>query len=93
MAQVLEDGFRSGCMGALVAAQQVLPDMLAKGKGTILLTGATASLRGGALFASLAAPKSALRTLAQRYGLADGAVQYRSRSLNLFIRHSPLWHS
>ena len=32
---------------------QVLPAMIAKKSGTILLTGATASLRGGASFATL----------------------------------------
>lgn len=39
--------------------------MLKKGKGTILFTGATASLRGSARFASLACPKFALRALSQ----------------------------
>lgn len=64
---MLEANFRVGCTGALVAAQQVLPDMLAKKRGTILLTGATAALRGSATFAGLAAPKAALRMLGQRY--------------------------
>jgi hypothetical protein len=44
---------------------QVLPAMLQAGKGTIIFTGATASIRGGAKFASLACPKFALRALAQ----------------------------
>jgi NAD(P)-dependent dehydrogenase (short-subunit alcohol dehydrogenase family) len=39
--------------------------MLARRTGTILFTGATASLRGGAGFVNLAAPKFALRALAQ----------------------------
>jgi NAD(P)-dependent dehydrogenase (short-subunit alcohol dehydrogenase family) len=34
-------------------------------RGTILFTGATASLRGGALFHNLAVPKFGLRALAQ----------------------------
>ena len=64
--QLLEEGFKAGCTGALVAAQQVLPGMIAKKKGTILFTGATASLRGGENFVALAAPKAALRMLGQR---------------------------
>jgi short-subunit dehydrogenase len=39
--------------------------MIKNGKGTILFTGATASLRGSAKFAGFAAPKFALRALAQ----------------------------
>ena len=39
--------------------------MLDAGGGTILLTGATAALRGGARFAGLAVGKSGLRALAQ----------------------------
>ncbi len=44
---------------------QVLPAMLKNGKGTILFTGATASLRGAAQFGGFAASKFALRALAQ----------------------------
>ncbi len=57
--------FRANCMGAFLGAQRVLPDMIAKKKGTILLTGATASLRGSARFACLAVGKFGLRALAQ----------------------------
>ena len=39
--------------------------MVEAGGGTIIFTGATASLRGGAKFAMLACPKFALRALAQ----------------------------
>jgi len=51
--------------GAMGAVQAVLPGMLAEGRGTILFTGATASLRGGARFAAFAAAKFALRGMAQ----------------------------
>jgi NAD(P)-dependent dehydrogenase (short-subunit alcohol dehydrogenase family) len=53
------------CYGAFLAAQQVLPDMLAAGRGTILLSGATGSLRGGARFSCLAVGKFGLRALGQ----------------------------
>lgn len=56
---------RVNCTGAFLAAKQVLPDMLERGHGTILLTGATASLRGSANFACLAVGKFGLRALAQ----------------------------
>ena len=39
--------------------------MAARGRGTIIFTGATASMRGGANFASFAGAKHALRALAQ----------------------------
>jgi len=56
---------RVNCTGAFLAARRVLPDMLERGRGTILLTGATASLRGSANFACLAVGKFGLRALAQ----------------------------
>ena len=60
-----DDCFRVNCSGAFYGAQQVLPAMLEKGRGTIILTGATASLRGSANFAALATGKFGLRALAQ----------------------------
>jgi NAD(P)-dependent dehydrogenase (short-subunit alcohol dehydrogenase family) len=60
-----EEAWRANCLGALLCAQQVLPDMVKEKRGTILLSGATASLRGAALFAALAVGKFGLRALAQ----------------------------
>ena len=60
-----DDCFRVNCSGAFFGAQQVLPGMLEKGHGTIIFTGATASLRGSANFAALATGKFGLRALAQ----------------------------
>ena len=60
-----DECFRANCAGALYAAQQVLPAMVEAGRGTILLTGATASLRGSARFSALAVGKFGLRALAQ----------------------------
>jgi NAD(P)-dependent dehydrogenase (short-subunit alcohol dehydrogenase family) len=57
--------FRANCAGAFYAAKQVLPAMVEAGRGTILLTGATASLRGSARFSALAVGKFGLRALAQ----------------------------
>jgi NAD(P)-dependent dehydrogenase (short-subunit alcohol dehydrogenase family) len=57
--------WRANCAGAFYAAREVLPLMLAKKRGTILLTGATASLRGSARFSCLAVGKFGLRALGQ----------------------------
>ena len=57
--------WRIGCLGGFLVGQAAARLMVPKGAGTILFTGATASLRGGAGFANLAMPKFALRALAQ----------------------------
>lgn len=72
-AEVFEQCWRVNCAGALYAAQQVLPDMVAAGRGTVLLTGATAALRGSARFAALAVGKFGLRALAQSMAREFGA--------------------
>jgi NAD(P)-dependent dehydrogenase (short-subunit alcohol dehydrogenase family) len=61
----LERSWRVNCQGALVVAQAVLPPMLERGGGTLLFSGASASLRGSARFAALAVGKFGLRALAQ----------------------------
>ena len=53
-----------GCYAGFLVGQQAARRMVDRG-GTILFTGATASLRGGARFVNLASPKFALRALAQ----------------------------
>jgi NAD(P)-dependent dehydrogenase (short-subunit alcohol dehydrogenase family) len=63
--QQFDDCFRANCAGAFYAAQQVLPAMVEDGHGTILLTGASAALRGKASFSALAVGKFGLRALAQ----------------------------
>jgi NAD(P)-dependent dehydrogenase (short-subunit alcohol dehydrogenase family) len=63
--QRFDECFKANCAGAFYAARQVLPAMLEAGRGTILLTGATASLRGSARFSALAVGKFGLRALAQ----------------------------
>jgi NAD(P)-dependent dehydrogenase (short-subunit alcohol dehydrogenase family) len=60
-----DDCFRANCSGAFYGAQRVLPAMVERGHGTIILTGATAALRGSARFAALATGKFGLRALAQ----------------------------
>ncbi|KAG6663187.1 3-oxoacyl-[acyl-carrier-protein] reductase FabG-like isoform X2 [Carya illinoinensis] len=52
-------------VGAFHCAQQVLPVMVEKGRGTILFTGCSASLNGIAGFSELCCGKFALRALSQ----------------------------
>lgn len=87
--------WKSNCAGAIACTQAVLPAMLERQKGTLLFTGATASLQGGAHFSAFASSKFALRgwvqSLAREYGpqgihvahcIVDGLIwgaQARSR--------------
>ncbi len=48
-----------------VAMQVLLPSMVEAGKGTVIVSGATASIRGGAKFSAFASAKFALRGLTQ----------------------------
>ncbi|MEK7834589.1 MAG: SDR family NAD(P)-dependent oxidoreductase [Pseudomonadota bacterium] len=60
--------WRVGCLGGFLVGREAARAMLtrnAEHKGTIIFTGATASLRGGALFQNLAVGKLGLRALAQ----------------------------
>ncbi len=53
------------CFAGFLAAREVARRMVARERGTMLFTGATASLRGSANFAAFAGAKHALRALAQ----------------------------
>jgi NAD(P)-dependent dehydrogenase (short-subunit alcohol dehydrogenase family) len=57
--------WRVGCFAGLLVGQAAARRMTERGAGTILFTGATASLRGGAGFVNLASPKFGLRAVAQ----------------------------
>jgi NAD(P)-dependent dehydrogenase (short-subunit alcohol dehydrogenase family) len=52
-------------LGGFLMGREVAKHMLARQRGTILFTGATASMRGGSGFAAFAAGKHALRATAQ----------------------------
>ena len=69
----LESDWKTGDIGALLCVQQVLPCMQASGKGSIIFTGASASLRGSARFGSFAVAKTGLRSLAACQGGGQGA--------------------
>ncbi len=67
--QVSEERFtrhwREHALGGFQLAQAALPLLLQHGGGSLFFTGASASLRGKAMFAPFASAKAALRNLAQ----------------------------
>jgi len=60
-----EADWRVNAFGAFVAAREVAPRMIARGRGTMLFTGATAGLKAGAKSVSFGPAKFAMRGLAQ----------------------------
>lgn len=61
----VQRAFMVSCFGGFLVGQQAARRMLSAGRGTILFTGATASVKGFAQSASFAIGKFALRGLAQ----------------------------
>ena len=64
-AQVYRKVWEMACFAGFLMGREAAKRMLPRGAGTILFTGATASLRGGAGFSAFAGAKHALRALAQ----------------------------
>ena len=54
-----------GCFAGFLTGREAARRMVPRGRGTILFTGATASLRGGSGFAGFSGAKAGLRMLAQ----------------------------
>ena len=57
--------WRENCLGGFLTGRESARVMVPRGRGTILFTGASGSLRGRALFAAFAAAKAGLRATAQ----------------------------
>ncbi len=64
-ARVYQKVWEMACFGGFLMGRETAKVMLARGHGTIIFTGATASLRGREGFAAFAGAKHALRALAQ----------------------------
>ncbi len=60
-----EATWRAIVLSAVNLARDVLPAMVENGGGTFIVSGATASLRGGAKFAAFTSAKAGLRALTQ----------------------------
>lgn len=61
----ISDIWKVSCIGAMHGIQRVLPNMLTVKSGTILVSGATASIKASAEFSAFASAKFALRGLTQ----------------------------
>ena len=64
-AQVYSKVWEMAAFAGFLAGREAARVMIPRGRGTMLFTGATASLRGGAGFSAFAGAKHALRALAQ----------------------------
>ena len=64
-ARVYYKVWEMACFGGFLMGREVARRMLPRGRGTIIFTGATASLRGRAGFSAFAGAKHGLRALAQ----------------------------
>ncbi|MFM0739635.1 SDR family NAD(P)-dependent oxidoreductase [Paraburkholderia xenovorans] len=64
-AEQFEAAWRVTTLGGFLFARAALQPLLAAGRGSLLFTGATASLRGRPPFAAFASAKAGLRSLAQ----------------------------
>jgi NAD(P)-dependent dehydrogenase (short-subunit alcohol dehydrogenase family) len=64
-ARIFTKVWEMACFAGFLAGREAAKAMLSRGRGTILFTGATASLRGRTGFAAFAAAKSGLRAVAQ----------------------------
>lgn len=104
-AEVFEGNWQLTGRAGILVAQAGARRMLARGRGTLLVTGATASLRGRPAFAAFASAKAALRsfTLALAHELAprgvhvchaviDGLVEgQRGKSAVFGLGRLPMW--
>ena len=73
-ADMFEEVWRAGCYAGFLVGRAAARRMAPRGRGTIMFTGATASLRGGAQFAAFAAAKHGLRALAQSMARELGPI-------------------
>ena len=64
-AQQFEDFWRVGCFGGFLVGREAARRLVPLGRGTIIYTGASASLRGRPGYAHFAAAKAGLRMIAQ----------------------------
>ena len=89
------------CFGGFLMGREAARHMLPRGRGSILFTGATASVRGGAGYAAFAGGKAALRALAQSMArelgpkgihvahvVIDGAIDTKWIAENFPERHA-----
>jgi NAD(P)-dependent dehydrogenase (short-subunit alcohol dehydrogenase family) len=64
-ASYFESTWRVGCFGGFLVGREAVRRMLPRGRGTVIFTGATASIRGRGTTTAFASAKAGLRSLAQ----------------------------
>jgi len=64
-AETFEEFWRVGCLGGFLVGREAARRLVPLGRGTVLFTGASGSLRGKPGFAHFAAAKAGLRMIAQ----------------------------
>ena len=64
-AQQFEDFWRVGCFGGFLVGREAARRLVPLGRGTVIFTGASASIRGKPGFAHFSAAKAGLRMIAQ----------------------------
>ena len=100
-ARVYRKVWEMACFGGFLMGREVAKAMLPRQRGTIIFTGATASLRGREGFAAFAGAKHALRALAQSmarelgpkgihvaHPVVDGAIDTEFIRANFPERHA-----
>jgi len=99
--RVFRKVWEMGCYAGFLVGREAAKPMLARGRGTLIFTGATASVRGANGFAAFAAAKHGLRALAQSMArelgpqgvhvahvVVDGAIDTRWIAGNFPERHA-----
>ncbi len=76
--QLFEEFWRVGCFGGFLVGREAARRLVPLGRGTVIFTGASASLRGKPGFAHFAAAKAGLRMIAQSM-----AREYGPRGLHV----------
>ncbi len=66
-AQAFEEMWRLACFGGFLVAREAGKRLAARGRGSLLFTGASGSLRGRPQFVAFAAAKAGLRMVAQSF--------------------------
>jgi NAD(P)-dependent dehydrogenase (short-subunit alcohol dehydrogenase family) len=64
-AELFEDFWRVGCLGGFLVGREAARRLVPLGRGTVLFTGASGSMRGKPGFAHFAAAKAGLRMISQ----------------------------
>ena len=89
-AEYFETCWRIGCFGGFLFSREALRRMVPRGAGTLLLTGASASMRGKPNFAAFTSAKAGLRALGQSLAREFGPQGIHVAHVRGRRRHRPV---